>query len=112
MGNGTGNGSACVDGMITDAVTQTGVGVMGEAPALALASLYQSMAHSNGILFQNAVAAAAQQMTLSQAATNQGVMQIYSVNTMAGASATEKIMESGSLDELTTLLSTLTTLQR
>lgn len=70
-----------VNPLITDAVTQTNVKVVGEAPAVAMSSIYQSMAHSSGILFQNAVAAQQQQDTLAQAATNQGVIQTYGVDT-------------------------------
>ncbi len=44
-----------VNGQITDAVTQTNVKVLGESPAQALGSLYQTAAHSNGISMQNAV---------------------------------------------------------
>ncbi|OKL45347.1 RebB family R body protein [Pseudovibrio exalbescens] len=96
-----------VNPMITDAVTQSNVKVVGEAPAMAMGSIYQSMAHSTGILFENAVSAAQQQNTLSQAATNQGVMQIYSMDTMAGAGATEKVAQSGTADNLTTLMTVL-----
>ena len=59
--------------------------------SLALGSLFQSMAHSSGVLFQNAVSAQQQQNTLSQAASNMGVMQIYSVDTMADAASTVSI---------------------
>jgi hypothetical protein len=77
----------------------------GEAPAEALGQLYQTMAHSTGILFENAVAAQQQQNTLGQAAANQGVMQIYSLDTTAAAAADEKIAQNGAADELTGLLS-------
>ena len=42
-----------VNGMITDAVTQANVKVLGDAPAMAMGSLYQSLAHSHGILYEN-----------------------------------------------------------
>ncbi|PAU63458.1 RebB family R body protein, partial [Pseudomonas indica] len=58
---------ANVNEMITDAVTQSNVKVVAEAPAMAMGSIYQTMAHSTGILFQNAVSAQQQQNTLSQA---------------------------------------------
>ncbi|EFO30874.1 RebB like protein [Roseibium sp. TrichSKD4] len=96
-----------VNPMITDAVTQSNVKVVGESPAMALSTIYQSMAHSTGILFENAVAAQQQQNTLAQAAANQGVMQIYSVDTMAGAGATEKVGQTGVADNLTGLLTVL-----
>ncbi|WP_232538602.1 hypothetical protein [Chromobacterium phragmitis] len=48
-----------------------------------------------------------QQNTLAMAAANQGVMQIYSLNTMAGAAATEKVAQGGIADNLTSLLTVL-----
>jgi hypothetical protein len=84
-----------VNQQITDAVTQTNVKVLGEAPAMAMGNLYQSMANSTGILFQNAVSAQNQQNVLAQAATTQGVMQIYSIDTAADGIGTSKILNSG-----------------
>ncbi|MBI6631484.1 RebB family R body protein, partial [Pseudomonas paralactis] len=52
-----------------------------------------------------------QQNTLAQAATNQGVMQIYSVDTTAGAAATEKVAQGGVSDNLTSLLTVLKSFQ-
>ncbi|MBP7705176.1 MAG: RebB family R body protein [Caulobacter sp.] len=66
-----------VNDQITDAVTQSNVKVVGEAPAMALGSVYQTAAHSLGLLFENAVAAQQQQNTIAQAAVAQGVAQIY-----------------------------------
>lgn len=85
-----------VNDQITDAVTQTNVKVLGEAPAIAMGNLYQSMAHSTGILFQNAVSAQNQQNILAQAAATQGVMQIYSIDTVADAISITKILNPGS----------------
>lgn len=96
-----------VNDQITDAVTQSNIKVIGEAPAFAMGSIYQSMAHSTGILFENAVAAQQQQNTLAQAAANQGVMQIYSIDTTAAAGATEKPAQTGVADNLTSLLTIL-----
>ena len=96
-----------VNDQITDAVTQSNVKVVGESPAMAMGTVYQTMAHSTGILFENAVAAAQQQTTLSQAASNQGVMQIYSLDTTATAGASEKVGQTGVADNLTSLLTVL-----
>ena len=96
-----------VNDQITDAITQSNIKVIGEAPAFAMGAIYQSMAHSTGILFQNAVAAQQQQNTLAQAAANQGVMQIYSLDTTATAGATEGIGQTGVADNLTSLLTVL-----
>ncbi|WP_299085484.1 RebB family R body protein [uncultured Ruegeria sp.] len=96
-----------VNAQITDAVTQTNVQVVADAPAMSLGSVYQSMAHSTGILFENAVAAQQQQNTLTQAAANQGVMQIYSLDTTATAGASEKIGQVGTADNLSGLMTVL-----
>ncbi|GAB6850931.1 RebB family R body protein [Paraburkholderia kururiensis] len=96
-----------VNDQVTDAVTQSNVKVVGEAPAMAMGSIYQTMAHSTGILFENAVSAQQQQNTLTQAATNQGVMQIYTLDTTAAAGATEKVAQTGVSDNLTSLLTVL-----
>ena len=103
---------ATVNDQITDAVTQSSVKVIAEAPVMAMGSVYQSMAHSTGILFENAVSAQQQQNTLGQAATNQGVMQIYSLDTTASAGATEKVGQTGVADNLTSLLTVLQSFQK
>lgn len=84
-----------------DGVTQTNVKVVGEAPAVAVGTLYQTMAHSTGVLFENAVAQQQQASIIAQAAANQGVIQIY----QAGASAPPG--GSGVSDNLTALLTVL-----
>jgi len=96
-----------VNDQITDAVTQTNTKVVGEAPATAEATAYQAMAHSTGILFENTVSGQQQQNALSQAATNQGVMQVYSPDTTAAAGVSEKIGQVGVADTLTSLLAVL-----
>ncbi len=93
-----------VNGQITDAVTQSSVKVLGDAPAMAMSAIYQSLAHSTGILYQNAVAQQQQNAICAQAAANQGVIQIYSANTMAGAAATAKVGQSDTTSLLMALL--------
>ncbi|CAG9211652.1 Killing trait domain-containing protein [Paraburkholderia tropica] len=100
-----------VNAQITDAVTQANVNVLAQAPALALGSLFQSLAHSTGILYENTVSAQQQQNTLAQAGANTGVMQIYSVDTMADAASTEKVSQAGVADNLTSLLATMQAFQ-
>ena len=87
---------AGVNPQITDAVTQANVKVLAEAPALALGSIYQSLAHSTGVLFENAVNAQQQQNVLGQAATTQGIMQIYSTDTAADAVSIAKALDASS----------------
>lgn len=80
-----------VNNQITDSVTQSNVKVVGESPAMALGNVYQSAAHSTGIMFENAVNNQNQQNILGQAAANQGVMQIYSLDTTTTSGATEQL---------------------
>ena len=96
-----------VNGMITDAVTQANVKVLGDAPVMAMGAIYQSLAHSTGILYDNAASSQQQLAIAGQAATNQGVIQIYSVDTMAGAVAASKISQSDTPDNLLSLLTAL-----
>ena len=93
-----------VNNQITDAVTQSDVAVVADGPAMAMGTAYQSMAHSVGIMFENAVAASQQQNALAMAAANMGVMQIYSLDTVATASASEKASSIGTPDSLATML--------
>ena len=80
---------------ITDAVTQTNVKVVAEAPAMAMGSLYQTASHSTGLMYENSVNAQNQQNILAQAATTQGVMQIYSVDTVSDALAISQMIKAG-----------------
>lgn len=82
-----------VNSQITDSVTQSNVKVLADAPAMAMGSLYQTMAHSLGILMENAVAAQQNMNVIAQAATTQGVNMIYSVDTAAASAATSKILD-------------------
>ncbi|MEY8760525.1 RebB family R body protein [Chryseobacterium tongliaoense] len=84
--------SQTVNPQITDAVTQSNVKVVGEAPAVALGNVYQAAAHSTGIMFENAVNSQNQQNILGQAATIQGIMQIYSMDTVADAISIAKML--------------------
>jgi len=96
-----------VNAQVTDAVTQSNVKVLGEAPTMAMGAIYQSLAHSTGILYENATAAQQNQAILAQAATTQGVMQIYSLDTVAAATAVAKLGQSDVPDNMQSLLATL-----
>jgi len=96
-----------MNGMITDSVTQANVQVLGSAPSMAMGAIFQSLSHSTGILYENAVSSQQQLAIASQAATNQGVLQIYSVDTMAGAAATSKIAGSDTPNTMMALMSAL-----
>lgn len=92
-----------VNPQITDSITQANVKVLGDGPAMAMGSIYQSLAHSTGLLFENAVAAQQQQSVLAQAATNVGVMQLYSL----AAQSADKIGQSDVPDNMLSLLTAL-----
>ena len=65
-----------LNSQITDAVTQSNVKVIGEAPAMALASLYQSLAHAAGIAGQNLVTQQQNANTLAQALVSRCVQSL------------------------------------
>ena len=96
-----------VNGQITDSVTQSNLSVLASAPAMAMGAIFQSLAHSTGILYENAVGSQQQLGIAAQAATNQGVIQIYSIDTMADAVATSKIAQSDTPDTMLSLLTAL-----
>lgn len=69
-----------VSPMVTDAVTQTNVMVVAAAPAVAMASLYQTLANSVAMASINAVYAQHQANMIHQAATTQGVALLLSLD--------------------------------
>ncbi|WP_372393250.1 RebB family R body protein [Xanthomonas sp. NCPPB 3582] len=95
---------AAVNDQITDAVTRSNVEVAGKAPAIALGSAYQAVAHATDVLFQNAVAAQQQQNALARA---QGVMEVDGMDTRAAAGAGGKMAQTGVAGDLTSLLTVL-----
>lgn len=62
-----------VNSQITDAVTQANVKVLGDAPAQAMGAIFQAMAHSLGLVFENAASQQQQNSTLAQAVTTRCV---------------------------------------
>jgi hypothetical protein len=71
-----------VNPQITDAVTQTNVKVVGEAPAEALAVATQAMAHAMGLAMENA----SQTQGGMQQVNNTATGAIIALITQAGAS--------------------------
>lgn len=96
-----------VNSFITDAVTQSSVAVLGVAPAQAMGNVYQSAAHSLSVLYENAAQTQQHGAICAQAATNQGVMQLYGASTMASAVSTAKIAQSDTPDLMMLLLAAL-----
>jgi hypothetical protein len=68
-----------VNSQITDAITQTNVKVLGEAPAMALGSLYQTVANSVAMAAANAVYSQQQANVTYQAASTMGVAKLLSL---------------------------------
>lgn len=58
-----------VNSQITDAVTQTNVQVVSESPAMAMGSLYQSLANTMSIAMQNSVSHQQNSNAIAQAVT-------------------------------------------
>lgn len=77
-----------VDSQITDAVTQTNVTVVGEAPAQAMALVYQSMADSISLSMQNAQQAQGGMQQIGNAVTSQAVQMIMATDGQGVAGAT------------------------
>ena len=78
-----------VNDQITDSVSQSSVQVLGNASSVALTSLYQSMAHSLSLLFENSVHAQQQAAIVAQAATTQGVATLLSLAAATNAAEFE-----------------------
>ncbi|MBC3832672.1 RebB family R body protein [Undibacterium amnicola] len=77
-----------VNPQITDAITQTNVKVLGEAPAMAMGSLYQTIGNSVAMAAANAVYAQQQANVTYQAATTLGVTKLFE-SSKAGAASFE-----------------------
>lgn len=72
--------SGTVNSQITDAVTQTNVKVVANAPAQAIAQIYQAIAHATGLLAENAVNAQQQQCIVNSSGSTQGAIYLFSQN--------------------------------
>lgn len=83
---------AGVNDQITDAVTQANVKVLGDAPAMAMANLYQATAQALSNAAHNATTAQQNANTILQATTTQGVALLYGVDTASTAVGIHKIL--------------------
>jgi killing trait domain-containing protein len=81
-----------VNSQITDSITQSNVKVLGDAPAVAMANLYQATAQALANAAHNATFSQQQANILAQAATTQGVALLYSLDTASTGKATSKIL--------------------
>jgi len=80
-----------VNDQITDSVTQSNVKVLADAPAMALATLYQATAQALANAAHNATTAQQQNNVTAQAATTMGVTKLYSIDTAGAGIATESV---------------------
>ncbi|MAL78278.1 MAG: R body protein [Sneathiella sp.] len=85
-------GDTPVNAQITDAVTQSNVGVLADAPAVAMANAYQVFAQVVGASMQNAVSNQQGANTIDLAVTTQGTNVLYAMATAADAKATSEIL--------------------
>ncbi|MBI4662254.1 MAG: RebB family R body protein [Verrucomicrobia bacterium] len=81
-----------VNSQITDAVTQSNVKVLGDAPAVAMGNLFQATAQALANAAHNATTSQQQTNITAQAATTQGVALLYSLDTASTGIATKKIL--------------------
>jgi hypothetical protein len=81
-----------VNNQITDAVTQANVKVLADAPAMAMANLYQATAQALANAAHNATTAQQQNNITAQAATVMGVATLYSIDTATTGDATKTIL--------------------
>lgn len=65
-----------VNSQVTDAITQTNVKVVAEAPAQAMAAFYQMMASANGLAAANAVSNQQNLNQLNPAIVSQAIAKI------------------------------------
>jgi len=80
-----------VNGQITDAVTQSNVKVLGDAPAIAMSNLFQATSQALALAAQNATTSQQSGNVVAQAATAQGVALLYSLDTASTGVATAPI---------------------
>ncbi len=84
--------SVIVNPQITDAVTQTNVKILGDAPGMAMGLLYQATAQALANAAHNATTAQQNANTILQATTTQGVALLYGVDTSSTAVGIAKIL--------------------
>lgn len=81
-----------VNPQITDAVTQTNVKILGDAPAMAMGLLYQATAQALANAAHNATVMQQHANTILQATTTQGVALLYGIDTGGTAAGIARIL--------------------
>ncbi|MEM7151498.1 MAG: RebB family R body protein [Myxococcota bacterium] len=80
-----------VNPKVTDSVSEVNTLVLGDAPAQAMATLFQTSAASAGIAMQNAVHAQSNQHAINVAATAEAIALLFNSPTAASAQAATKL---------------------
>ena len=88
-----------VNSQVTDAVAQTSMQVLGEAPAEAMAMLYQQMAHTIGLALQNTVAQQQHSYTIHNAITLAASRQLLTTDPHAAAKASQALIEGSAITD-------------
>lgn len=82
-----------VSRQVTDAVTQTNVKILAEAPAMAMGMLYQATAQALALAAHNATAAQHNANMILQATTTQGVALLFGLTTSSTAVGMVRILK-------------------
>jgi len=83
-----------VNPQVTDAVTQTNVKILGDAPGMAMGIFFQATAQALANAAHNGTAASQNANTILQATTTQGVALMYGVDTAAESVGISEILSS------------------
>lgn len=81
-----------MNSQVTDAVTQSNVKVLGDAPAESMGMLYQMLAQSTGMSMQNMVANQQHKNSIDSAVVTGAVTVLYTLNTGTQAKATQEVL--------------------
>ncbi|MCR9213905.1 MAG: RebB family R body protein [Proteobacteria bacterium] len=88
-----------MNSQITDAVTQTNVKVLGDAPAESMGMLYQMMAQSTGMSMQNMVANQQHKNSIDSAVVTGAVSLLYTLDTATEGKATQEVLSGNPVAE-------------
>jgi hypothetical protein len=80
------------NGDMPDPVSEANLKVLADAPAVAMGNLYQATATALALAAQNAIACQQQTMITMQAATTQGVVVLYTLDTTSAGVSVDEIL--------------------
>ncbi|MCH9681862.1 MAG: RebB family R body protein [Deltaproteobacteria bacterium] len=95
-----------VNRKISSSISDVNTVVLGDAPAQAMATLYQTSAASAGLAMQNAVHAQNNQHAINIAATAEAIQMLFTSSTAASAAAATKL-DGGQMEVLQRLTSVI-----